>query len=337
MRFSTLARAAGWVCAFAMMIPSPLRAATIVVPAGGSLQAAINSARAGDVILLAAGATYSGNFTLPNAGALTDYITIRSSAPDSQLPPSGVRMTPAYATLLPKIKSPNTSAALKTLAGANHWQLMFLEFQANDRGYNDIIDLGMGDSTQTQLSQVPYSLVLDRLYVHGDPVMGQKRCVALNSSDTQVLNSWISDCKAVGQDSQALSGFNGPGNYLIENNYLEAATENFLLGGSDPMIPNLVTANVVFRGNYLSKPVAWRNPIVATPAFPSAKVAAGGGSLAAGTYCYKVAARVTSYQGAKANSSPTAEVSATIASGAVAGVTISWTPVAGATDYVVYG
>src|SRR5579872_3330675 len=103
------------------------------------------------------------------------------------------------------------------------------------------------------------------------------------------------------------------------------------------MIPNLVTANVVFRGNDLSKPVAWRNPIVATPAAPSATVAAGGGSLAAGTYYYKVAARVTSYQGARANSTPTTEVSATIASGTVAGVTISWTPVVGATDYVVYG
>ena len=56
---------------------------------------------------------------------------------------------------------------------------MFLEFQANQNGYGDIIDLGMGDSTQTQLSQVPYALVLDRVYVHGDPVMGQKRGVAV--------------------------------------------------------------------------------------------------------------------------------------------------------------
>ena len=52
-----------------------------------------------------------------------------------------------------------------------------------------------------------------------------------------MLNSWISDCKAVGQDTQALGGYNGPGNYLIENNYLEAATENVLFGGADPPIP----------------------------------------------------------------------------------------------------
>ncbi len=161
---------------------------------------------------------------------------------------------------------------------------MFLEFQANQNGYGDIIDLGMGDSTQTQLSQVPYALVLDRVYVHGDPVMGQKRGVALNSSDTQVLNSWISDCKAVGQDTQALGGYNGPGNYLIENNYLEAATENVLFGGADPPIPNLVTTNITFRRNYLSKPIAWRDPIVATPAAVAAIATPGDGTLAAGTY-----------------------------------------------------
>ncbi len=116
------------------------------------------------------------------------------------------------------------------------------------------------DSTQTQLAQVPYAFVLDRLYVHGDPVLGQKRGIALHSSDTTLINSYVSDCKAIGQDSQALSGYNGPGNYLIENNYLEGAAENVLFGGADPRIPNLVTANITFRRNYLSKPLALARP-----------------------------------------------------------------------------
>ena len=69
-------------------------AATIAVPAGGDLQAALNAAQAGDVITLAPGATYVGNFVLPNKGALSDYITIRSAAPDAVLPPAGVRISP---------------------------------------------------------------------------------------------------------------------------------------------------------------------------------------------------------------------------------------------------
>src|SRR5438093_503444 len=162
------------VCVF-VLAASSTKAATIVVSSGGDLQAALDSARPGDVITLAPGATYSGNFKLPNKGAVTDYITLRSAASDALLPPAGVRMTPDYAALLPKIKSPNNMSALTTATGANHWKLMFLEFQANKDGYGDIIALGAGDSTQTQLSQVPSALVLDRLYVHGDAVTGQKR------------------------------------------------------------------------------------------------------------------------------------------------------------------
>ncbi|MBI3126748.1 MAG: hypothetical protein HYZ11_03995, partial [Candidatus Tectomicrobia bacterium] len=38
----------------------------IPVPSGGDLQAALNSAQPGDAIELQAGATFTGNFTLPN-------------------------------------------------------------------------------------------------------------------------------------------------------------------------------------------------------------------------------------------------------------------------------
>lgn len=334
MRVFSHARLAGWVCAALAVAGSvPAHAATIVVAAGGDFQAALNAAQPGDVITLAAGATYSGNFVLPNKGAITTAITIRSSASDAQLPAAGVRMSPAYASLLPKIKSPNSTSALRTATAANHWTLMFLEFQANYNGYGDIVALGAGDTTQTTLAQVPYALVLDRVYVHGDPVMGQKRGIALHSSDTQVLNSYIADCKAVGQDAQAIGGYNGPGNYVIQNNYLEGSTENFLLGGADPTIPNLVPSNITLRQNYLSKPVSWRDPIVATPTNVAA--AATSGSLAAGTYAYKVIAQMPAGQTTTASSAASNEVTATV--GASGGVKISWAAVSGATGYVVYG
>jgi regulation of enolase protein 1 (concanavalin A-like superfamily) len=340
MRFRSPIRGMAVVCVAIAALTGgslPVDAATIVVPAGGNLQTAINAAQPGDVITLAAGATYIGNFVLPNKGAITQPITIRSSAADSLLPPAGVRITPAYAAQLPKIKSANSVSSLRTAAGTNHWTLMFLEFQANQNGYGDIIELGAGDSTQTQLAQVPYQLVLDRVYIHGDPLMGQKRGVALNSSDTTVINSYISDIKAVGQDTQALGGYNGPGNYLIENNYFEAATENVLFGGSDPPIQNLVTTNITFRHNYLSKPLAWRDPIIATPTGVSARGATGGGTLPAGTYFYKVSARTPAGQTSKASSVPSVEVSATLAAGTTGAIALSWTPVTTATDYVVYG
>ena len=72
---------------------SAARAATIVVPAGGNIQAAINSAQFGDTIILQAGATYEtpANYTpymLPNKGNGSGYITITSSVPP---PPDGTR------------------------------------------------------------------------------------------------------------------------------------------------------------------------------------------------------------------------------------------------------
>ena len=96
---------------------TPPTGRTIAVPAGGDFQAAINQAQPGDIITLQAGATYTGNFTLP-AKSGTNWIVIRTSAPDSSLPPPGTRITPAFASVLPKIVTPNAS----TGAGSCQWR-----------------------------------------------------------------------------------------------------------------------------------------------------------------------------------------------------------------------
>src|SRR5438046_10064032 len=93
----------GYAVICALVFAASADARTSTVAAGGDLQQAINNAQPGDVISLAAGATYVGNFVLPNKGALTDYITIRTGAPgsnDAALPPANVRITPAYANQL---------------------------------------------------------------------------------------------------------------------------------------------------------------------------------------------------------------------------------------------
>ena len=91
-------------------------AATLTVNAGGDLQAAINAAQPGDTILVAAGAVFTGNYTLPAKGG-SSYITIRSSASDASLPAAGVRITPAYAAYLPKIQSDQYGPAFLELWG----------------------------------------------------------------------------------------------------------------------------------------------------------------------------------------------------------------------------
>ncbi len=238
------------------LAPIPAGAATHAVPAGGDLQAALDLAQPGDVILLAPGATYTGTFRLPQKPGNT-FITVRTDAPSRDLPAPGVRITPSHAAALAKIKSPTATAALTAAPGAHHWRIELLEFQANAGGVGDIIVLG-GSGSQTQISQMPHTLIFDRVYIHGDPAVGQKRGIALNSGATEIINSHISDIKAVGIDTQAIGGWNGSGPYLIQNNYLEAAGENVMFGGADPSIPGLVPSDITIRRNLFSKPLQWR-------------------------------------------------------------------------------
>jgi hypothetical protein len=232
---------------------------TITVPAGGNLQAALDAAAPGDTILLEAGATFTGNFVLPAKDpAATAYITVRSSAPDSSLPASGVRMTPDYASRLPKLRSPNSVAALSTAPGAHHYRLQFLEFLPNANAAGTALALGDASSRQSTLDAVPHHLIVDRVYIHGDPSRGLRRGIALNSASTSVINSYVADIKSAEYDSQAICGWNGPGPFTIENNYLEASGENILFGGGDPTIPNLVPSDITIRRNHLSKPLSWR-------------------------------------------------------------------------------
>src|SRR5436305_11656793 len=100
--------------------------ASINVKAGDNFQSALDRARPGDTIMLEAGATFRGAFRLPNKPGATDFITIRSSAPDSQLPAPGQRLDPArYAAVLPKIISGEAGApAVATAAGAHHYRFV---------------------------------------------------------------------------------------------------------------------------------------------------------------------------------------------------------------------
>jgi regulation of enolase protein 1 (concanavalin A-like superfamily) len=234
------------------------RAGSITVAAGGDLQAALNNARPGDTILLAAGATYRGNFVLPAKGG-SSYITIRSNAPDSDLPPAGTRLTPAYASRLPKLQSATGSMpALATAAKASYYVVQFVEFLQNPAGTGSIVELGKGDSTQSSLDVVPHDLVIDRCYLHSQSGVAQLRGIALNSGAATIKDSYISEIKYAGKDSQAIAGWNGPGPYTIVNNYLEASGENFMMGGSSMFIPNVTPTGITFRNNDCTKPLSWR-------------------------------------------------------------------------------
>src|ERR1700752_5337765 len=78
---------------------------------GDDLQSAINSAQPGDVLNLEAGAVFTGNFTLPVKQG-TDFIEIRSSAPDADLPPADSRIDPSYKGSMAGLISPNSDPVI---------------------------------------------------------------------------------------------------------------------------------------------------------------------------------------------------------------------------------
>ena len=228
---------------------------TITVNAGGNLQSAINTAQPGDTIVLQAGATFTGTFTLPNKGASTQWIYIRSSAYAS-LPAPGNRVSPANAANMATIAGTGSPViAVTTQAGAHHYRFVGIEIKpAAGKFSYGIVDMG---SSATSLAQLPHDIVFDRCYIHGDPAVGGRRGIALNSAASAVIDSYLSDWKENGADSQAIVGWNTPGPVKLVNNYLEGSGENVMFGGADPSIANLVPSDIEIRGNYFFKPLAW--------------------------------------------------------------------------------
>ena len=230
---------------------------TIIVRAGGDFQAALDRAKAGDTIILQAGAVNKGGYKLPNKAG-NEFITIRSSATDAQLPPNDTRLDPKkYASVLPKIV-PNVKGepAILAINGAHHYRFIGIEFGPTVTGLYNVIQLGTTE--EKSIEELPHHIEFDRVYVHGSPTEGQRRGIAANGRFLKIQNSYFSDFKREGEESQAIAVWGSDGHIEIINNYLEAAAESILFGGA-PSNLKLVAADCIVRDNWLNKPIEWRS------------------------------------------------------------------------------
>lgn len=271
---------------------TPPSGRTIAVRKGEDFQAALNAAKPGDVLVLEAGAVFTGPFTLP-AKPGSEWIIVRSSAresrvaprlrsvPTSGLPPPGGRVDPSYAPFMPQLVAA-PGPVISAEPGAHHYRFIGIEIRpgragsaSNRRILRSLWRVFLGQdaaaqdsfsgqtlvllgASETSLERLPQHIIFDRCYLHGDPIGGARRGIAMNSRYTAVIDSYLADFKEVGADSQAIAGWNGPGPFKIANNYLEAAGENVMFGGADPAIANLVPADIEIRGNHFAKPLSWR-------------------------------------------------------------------------------
>jgi hypothetical protein len=268
---------------------TPAPGSLITVNSGGDFQAALNSAECGDTIQLQAGATFGAQiYTFPNKVCDDQHwIIVRTSTPDSQLPPEGTRMTPCYtgvASLVgrPAYYCPNPQSLLATINfagggsgpiffanGANHYRLIGLEV-TRVVGDGKSVTALVGPVYQGAMSQV----VLDRMYIHGSPTDDTRRGVELSGGTSiAIQDSYISEihCAVKGtcSDSQAASGGDGSlatGPLKIDDNFLEASGENILFGGGSA---TQTPADIEIRFNDFFKPLLWLTgqPGFAAPAF----------------------------------------------------------------------
>jgi len=226
----------------------------IDVPAGGDLQGAIDTALPGDTIRLAAGATFDGQFTLRAKSGL-EPITVRTSAPDSALPADGVRVSPAHAASMARLQSAS-GPIVATESGARGYRFLGLEIAPAPGTF--IVNLvEIGGNNETSAAALPSDFTFDRCFLHGDPVKGSRRAIAMNGANISVRNSYLADFKEEGAWSQALAAWNGAGPFTIQNNRLEAAGMNLLFGGGVASIPGLVPSGLTIRHNHFTKSHAW--------------------------------------------------------------------------------
>jgi hypothetical protein len=236
------------------------------VSTGVELQQALDNAAAGDTILLTPNVTYTapdGSFTLRDRHVPSgQWIIVRSASAafdNGGAVARGRRATDANAPLMPQIRAtrPN-AAAIKAAPGARGYRLVGLDIGADSslQQLTNLVELGSG--ADTTVDSEPSSIIIDRSYLHGNDSGNFRRGVLMNGADMAVVDSYIANFHDANGDSQAIAGWNGPGPFRIVGNFLEAASENIMFGGTDPAVPNLVPSDIEVRHNLSTKRLDWQ-------------------------------------------------------------------------------
>jgi len=215
------------------------------VTAGGDLQGTLNSAQPGDIVSLAAGATFQGPFTLP-AKSGTGWVLVVSSAVPS-LPSPGSRVRPGNASLMPKIVGPQNAPALQAAGGAHHYRLVGLEISPAAPQHT-LIELGGASH-----------IVVDRCYIHGQSGQGGTLWgLRADAAWMGIVDSYLENFRDTVNEATAIKVVDSPGPVKIQNCFIEAAGQSVMFGGQDPSTAGLVTQDIEIRGNWMTKRLSWQ-------------------------------------------------------------------------------
>jgi len=254
-------------------------AVTQITSAEGAagLQNAVNSPACGTggaIIALQSGGIFTqvstNDVTLPYQGGSCDgkWIIIRTDVSDSIIPPydqQGQRAVPSDKSFFATVQGGATSSSVFATAavmpgsgqGPNHYWLMGLNITAASgvKTVPNLIQIGQGE---TQITDLPNNITIDRCYVHGPNATANiHNDVDAEGSTIAILNSWLT----VVNDSveqHPVVFYNTPGPILIDNNHLEGGAEQILSGGAiESITGGVVTSDVTITRNHMYRNIAY--------------------------------------------------------------------------------
>lgn len=240
------------------------------VGTNSDLTEALDGAKCGDTLLLAAGGVYvMKSFPRKNCDD-NHYITVRTDTSDSKLPPEGTRISPAWAGVSslpgrPPFAQPAGGPArlmatisVKPETGVefgDHYRFIGIEWApVPDKKIARLLFTNGGDH-----------LVFDRNWVHGIDGTELGHGIGINGSVyIAVIHSYFNSFTCTARtgsctDATAVGGGNGDDptrTIKIVDNYLESSGENILFGGA---AAKFRPEDIEIRRNHLFKPMFW-NP-----------------------------------------------------------------------------
>jgi hypothetical protein len=100
-------------------------------------------------------------------------------------------------------------------------------------------------------------LIVDRCTLRGDPTVGAHRGIMVNGDGALILQCHVDQIFDIGRDTQAISGWDGTRNIVIEDCYLSAAGETVMFGGADSTSPERIPTAITILNSTLTKDPAW--------------------------------------------------------------------------------
>jgi hypothetical protein len=241
-------------------VPKPEPGHVVIpVACGESVQDAYDTLLpTGGVLKLAPG-VHRGDLKL--AARPTDARLIIFTSDSENLPDEQTRTGPEYAEALAILEGVTANRSQLRIPNQSR-QTAFVNIGFAPPVTKSYPHIEMGGDELGMLTPAdrPDAFTFDRIYVYGDPVLGAHLGISANAANVTVRKSYFKDIIEKGRDAQAIKGWNGCQNLLVDDCYLEASGENMMFGGADSASPAMTSQDIVIRDCTFAKQYndAWK-------------------------------------------------------------------------------